>query len=382
MTSSAAASVEAAAVVEARDPLAPRVHLCGDWQLRSSRPDPVRLLLDLEALGARRLSFECGELGTWDSGILTFLLTVQEGAARRSIQVDASGLPEGLRRLVALAQAVPEKEGARPALRRRSALRAIGNAVIALARGSLEITSFLGEVSLALLRLVRGRARFRPRDLWLSMQHCGAEALPIVTLISFIVGLILAFVGAVQLEQFGASIYVADLVVLAMAREMAALMTGVIMSGRTGAAFAAELGTMKVNEEIDALKTMGIPPLDFLVLPRMLALVVMLPLLAIYSNLVGILGGAFVATGMLGMSLPLYVHQTLSAADMVDFWTGLLKAGVFGVLIAVAGCLRGLQTGNSASAVGDAATSAVVTGIVAIVVADGIFAVVFNILGI
>ena len=199
---------------------------------------------------------------------------------------------------------------------------------------------------------------------------------------SFLVGLILAFMGAVQLRQFGAQMYVADLVGLGMTREMGAMMTGVIIAGRTGAAFAAQLGTMQVNEEIDALITMGIPPMEFLVLPRMLALMLMMPLLCVYADLVGMLAGLVVGTGLLNLSLVEYVHETRQAVDLVDCGVGLVKSAVFGVLIALAGCLRGMQCGRSAAAVGAAATSAVVTGIVWIIASDGVFAVMTEQLGI
>jgi len=214
------------------------------------------------------------------------------------------------------------------------------------------------------------------------IEECGPNALPIVTLISFLVGLILAFMGAVQLRTFGAQVYVADLVAIAATREMGCLMTGIIMAGRTGAAFAAQLGTMRVNEEIDALITMGIPPMDFLVLPRMLALVVMMPLLTVYSDLLAIFGGAFVGVTMLDLGLVEYLERTQAALTLTNFFLGIIKGSVFGVLVALSGCLRGMQCGRSAAAVGLATTSAVVTAIVLIVVAEGIFAVVLNALGI
>jgi phospholipid/cholesterol/gamma-HCH transport system permease protein len=230
--------------------------------------------------------------------------------------------------------------------------------------------------------MMTARARFQSRDLWVLVQECGAQALPIVSLISILVGLILAFVGAIQLQQFGAQIFVADLVAIAMTREMGAMMAAIIMAGRTGAAFAAQLGTMQVNEEIDALKTLGISPIDFLVLPRMIALILMLPLLAVYADVLGILGGMIVGIFMLDISPLLYWNQTLGAVALNDVLLGIGKSAVFGVLIALSGCLRGIQSGRSASAVGAAATSAVVTAIVLIVVFDGIFAVLSNVLGI
>jgi phospholipid/cholesterol/gamma-HCH transport system permease protein len=237
-------------------------------------------------------------------------------------------------------------------------------------------------MSVTFVRLFHMRVRFRAVDLFLLIQQAGAQALPIVTLISFLVGVILAFVGAVQLKQFGAQIYVADLVGIAMIREMGAMMTGIIMAGRTGAAFAAQLGTMKVTQEIDAFTTMGFSPLEFLVLPRVIALVLMMPLLCLYADFVGVLGGAVIGVGMLDLSWTTYFRETSNAISLIDVFGGVFKSSVYGVLIALSGCLRGIQCGNSSSAVGDAATSAVVTGIVAIVVACGIFAVVFYVLGI
>jgi phospholipid/cholesterol/gamma-HCH transport system permease protein len=203
-----------------------------------------------------------------------------------------------------------------------------------------------------------------------------------VILISLLVGLILAFIGAIQLMMFGAQIYVANLVAVAMVRVMGAVMAAVIMAGRTGAAFAAQLGTMQVNEEIDALKTLGISPMEFLVLPRMLALVIMMPLLCVYADIMGIIGGMIVGIGMLDLGLVEYLHQTRASLSLSFFWIGLFYAAVFGVLIALAGCLRGMQCGRSALAVGEATTSAVVTAIVAIVVATAVITYGFSVLGI
>jgi phospholipid/cholesterol/gamma-HCH transport system permease protein len=258
----------------------------------------------------------------------------------------------------------------------------LGQSVLDIVAATHALLIFLGQVALAFVQFIRGRARLRTVDLWLIMQQSGAQALPIVSLISFLVGLILAFMGANQLRQFGAQIYVANLVGLSMAREMGAMMTGIIMAGRTGAAFAAQLGTMVVNQETDALITMGLKPVEFLVIPRMLALMLMVPLLCIYADLVGILGGAVVGVGMLHLGAAQYYQQTLSALHLMDFVVGLIKGTVFGVLIALAGCLRGMQCGRSASAVGAAATSAVVTGIVWIIVSDAVLTVIYDILGI
>jgi phospholipid/cholesterol/gamma-HCH transport system permease protein len=213
------------------------------------------------------------------------------------------------------------------------------------------------------------------------VQEAGADALPIVSLVTFLVGLILAFIGENQLARFGAKIYVADLVGLAMVIQVAAIITAIVLAGRTGAAFAAQLGTMQVNEEIDALRTLGISPMDFLVLPRMLALILMTPLLAVYANVMGILGGAFVAAIIGDLTLTEYLNETQKAIGWNHIIQGLISATVYGAIVAVSGCLRGMQCGRSASAVGLATTSAVVTAIVFIVMAAGVLTIIFNTLG-
>ena len=358
------------------------VQLCGVWQLRSGVPLATLVERELETGRARSVAFDAGKLGSWDSSVLIFLVQLSELCRQRQIPMDRAGLPAGVQKLLALAEAVPERKGARRELTEASVLERIGTTAIGAAGSLTEMLNFLGEMTISSVRLFGMKARYRASDLFLLIQQCGAQALPIVTLISFLVGVILAFVGAVQLKQFGAQIYVADLVGIAMMREMGAMMTGIIMAGRTGAAFAAQLGTMKVTQEVDALTTAGFSPLEFLVLPRVIALILMMPLLCLYSDFVGVLGGAVIGVGMLDLSWITYFQETVNAITLTDILGGIFKSSIYGVLIALSGCLRGLQCGNSSSAVGDAATSAVVTGIVAIVVACGSFAVVFYILGI
>jgi phospholipid/cholesterol/gamma-HCH transport system permease protein len=297
--------------------------------------------------------------------------------AQRQITLDRAGLPDGVRRLLVLAAAVPERQGVQRQTLRDSIFTRIGKVAIVSVQSSARMLEFSGEVFLAFLNLLRGRARFRRSDLALLFQECGAQALPIVSLISFLVGAILAFIGAVQLQQFGAQIYVANLVGLAMALEMGAMMTAIIMAGRTGAAFAAQLGTMQVNQEIDALATLGVSPMEFLVLPRMLALVLMVPLLTVYADLLGIFGGAVISAALLDVSMRVYFHQIQEALTLKAFAQGLIKSGVYGVIVALSGCLRGMQCGRSAAAVGAAATSAVVTGIVFIIVASASLTVIY-----
>jgi len=358
------------------------VQIGGDWKIGRDLPSSTPLQNALGAAPVSRLSFDTSALTDWDSGLLTFLLKIAALCRERSIKLDQEGLPEGVSRLLALATAVPPRADARRGAHKTSMLARLGEEVIELWSGALAMLAFLGETSVAMLRCVSGRARFRASSLWEFIQECGPNALPIVTLISVLVGLILAFVGAVQLRLFGAQIYVANLVGLGMAREMGAMMTAIIMAGRTGAAFAAQIGTMQVNEEIDALQTLGISPVEFLVLPRMLALVFMMPLLCLYSDFMGILGGGLIGVGMLDITPSEYYNQTKEAIRLMDFTVGLIKSGVFGVIVALSGCLRGIQCGRSSSAVGLATTSAVVTAIVAIVVADSILTIIYDRLGI
>ena len=359
------------------------VRLAGDWTIKDELPAVEEIQKQADSgPPVQRIAFDTQDLGRWDSGLITFLIKLFDQFSQSQIDTNREGLPDGVRRLLDLAAAVPEKKDAHKEAVREPFLVQVGRASMDIARHAGGLVTFLGESTIALGRFFVGKAKFRRSDLWLTIQQCGVDALPIVTLISFLVGLILAFVGAVQLAMFGAQIFIANLVGIAMAREMAAIMTGIIMAGRTGAAFAAQIGTMQVNEEVDALITMGVSPMEFLVLPRMLALIVMMPLLCLYANLVGILGGFVVGTGMFDISFTQYMEQTRLALNLTHFGIGIFKSVIFGVLVAIAGCLQGMECGRSASAVGDAATSAVVTSIVLIVVTDGFFAVITNIIGI
>jgi phospholipid/cholesterol/gamma-HCH transport system permease protein len=261
-------------------------------------------------------------------------------------------------------------------------LARLGEVGLHAAQTVKDTLDFTGELALSVTRLIKGQARFRMVDVLEVIQECGWQALPIVSLISILVGLILAFMGAVQLRMFGAQIYVADLVGIGMAREMGAVMTGVIMAGRTGAAFAANLGTMQVNEEIDALQTLGVSPMDYLVLPRIAAMVLMMPLLCIYADFMGILGGMLVGVGAFDISSTQYLDRTISALTLTHIGIGVFKGVIFGGIVAFCGCMQGMRCGRSAAAVGNATTSAVVIAIVYIVVADGLFAVLTNIIGI
>jgi len=350
--------------------------LAGVWQITASRPAWPGVLGDRKPARVRP---QVDAVGKWDTSLLLFLFEVQEWCRRTGATWDGAALPERI--AVLLQQFVKAHEKSEPHDRSDSFLTSVGRTTIDTWVRARSASTFIGESVIGLAKLLRAPRRFRWRDCIHEMQLCGAMALPIVSLISFLVGLIMAYQAAVQLRQFGADIYVADLVGLSVVREMGPLMAAIILAGRTGAAFAATLANMKANDEVDALESLGISPVQFLVLPRLIALAVMMPLLALYSNGVGILGGMAVAAGVLEIPPSAYWIETQSIVDLSDVNSGLLKSVAFGVLIGLSGCLRGLQADRSAAGVGQAATSAVVTGILLIIVADALFAVVFNILG-
>jgi len=264
---------------------------------------------------------------------------------------------------------------------RRPVLEEIGRTTAGIMRDMRVQVEFLGQATAALFSAIRHPSTIRWRDVGVVCERAGVDALPIVCLISFLLGLILAFQSAIPMKQFGAEIFVADLIGLSMLRELGALMTAILLAGRSGAAFAAEIGTMRVNQEIDALTTMGLDPVKFLVTTRVIAAVLMIPLLTIFADLVGLLGGALTMQSF-GIPFVTFVQEIDSRVRFQDFMVGWVKSFVFALLIAGIGCLRGLQTGAGASAVGDAATRAVVSGIVLIVIVDGVFAVLYFLLDI
>jgi phospholipid/cholesterol/gamma-HCH transport system permease protein len=358
------------------EPSPEEIRFSGDFTLSGARPETRDALAAVEkGNGTLRLLDE--GIDSWDSTLMTVVMRIREEALRAERELDVSAMPEGVQRLLDLALAIPAREGAARKWRRKGILETIGLHAVTVAGEVTQGLSFLGETAVSVGRLVTGRARFRASDLWLQIEQCGPQALAITSLISVLVGAILAFVGAVQLQMFNAEVYVANLVGLGMVMEMGALMTGIILAGRTGAAFAAQLGTMQVNEEIDALKTLGIPPMDYLVLPRMLALALMTPLLVIYADVLGILGGAAVGVWMLEIPPQVFFVKTF---EMMTPWLciqGLIKGSTFGILVALAGCMRGMRCGRSASAVGQAATSAVVTSLILIVIADAVWTLIF-----
>jgi len=355
-------------------------HLFGDW---TGSIDPQMNQIQAASIPSKSsVNITVDGVDSWSGGLVCFLFALRKQCFAQSAEVTISGLPSGAERLLTIAESVPEREGAASEERRTPIVEQIGALTISVYEDLKAAVVFTGDVTLATAGFFMGKARFAWKDFILFMHECGPSALPIITLITFLVGLILAFVGAIQLRLFGAQIFVADLVGIGMVRELGAIMAAIVMAGRTGAAYAAQLGTMQVNEEVDALETMGISTIDFLVLPRMFALIVIMPLLCVYADLMGVLGGMFVGVFMLDISPVLYYEQSINAIRIQDFIIGVFMSGVFGVLVSGAGCLRGMQCGRSSAAVGKATTSAVVSGIVCIIISTALITVICDFIGV
>ena len=327
-----------------------------------------------------RLVIDASGVSYCDGAGVAFLIDLQQLQIRIGGDAAIQGLPEEVRRLLDIYGHISIERS--PGRRREplSIIEQVGKAAVELWRDLQALLTFIGELALTLLRAARHPRLVRWHDALLVAEQSGVDALPIIALIGVLLGLILAFQSAIPMRRFGADIFVADLLGIAMLREMGPLITAIILAGRSGSAFAAELGTMKVREEIDALRTMGLEPVRFLVLPRVIAAVAMIPVLTVFANLFGLMGGAIVMRS-LGYPLVTYVNQVLSAVTVGDLMGGLLKSFVYGIVVAAVGCLRGLETRTGASAVGQSTTSAVVSGIVLIAIVDGLFAVVFYALG-
>jgi phospholipid/cholesterol/gamma-HCH transport system permease protein len=350
--------------------------LQGDWTLQGGTP---RWASVVGRSGPKAVRLKADGVTHWDTSLVAFLGEAKSWCDANGVGCDLGALPEKMRMLGGqFAQSLVA--GARPD-HARSLFVEVGLATADALRQGRDFLGFIGECWLGAKRLVVGQAGFRWNDCLSEMQKCGAMALPIVSLISFLVGVTLAYSGAIVLRRFGGDIWVADLIGVAMTREMGAMMVGVVLAGRTGAAFAAEIGSMKANEEIDALTVLGISPVRFLVLPRVLAVGLMMPLLALYANCLGILGGMAVAYAALDIPFAAYWVEMLTIVDLPDVAVGVIKAVVYGLIVGLAGCRRGLQAESNAAGVGHAATSAVVTAILFIILADAIFAVLFNAIG-
>ena len=361
------------------------LQLTGDWiACRTGVRSTADMRHIVDDAGDMTLRIDSRGLGQWDSALIVFLKALREAAGTRRarpIQVDESDLPEPAKRLLALACG-SRSELTSPKAPLPSLATRVGETFYRSYSETAEVTALVGETALRSAAALVRRTRTRSVDVAQQVWEAGAAALGIVAVVNGLVGAIIAFVGAIQLRRFGAGIYVADLVGIGMAREMAAIMTAVVMAGRTGGAYAAHLATMQGNEEVDALKAFGIPVFDFLILPRVAALVAMMPLLYIYACAVGIFGGYIVSIATLDLTSAAFLNQLHDAIAGKQFAIGLAKSIAFGALIALTACHIGLRAGRSAADVGHAATTAVVVGIVGIITLDAIFALCTNALGI
>jgi phospholipid/cholesterol/gamma-HCH transport system permease protein len=343
----------------------------GPWRShRGALPDAPATLVQGE------VRFDTAALSSWDVALASALWQRLSALKRPPVQVDLQGLPEGLREILSMALA--ETPAAAAPARVPGRIARLGASTQSWWADGRRSLTFVGEVLQSVGRFLRGRSDMRWSDLAWQIEQTGPRSLPIVALVSFLVGLIVAYMGAAQLQRFGAQNFIADLVTVGVVREVAALLVGIVLAGRVGAAFAAQIGSMRANEEVDALTTLGINPVDFLVLPRVLALLAVGPLLTAFAALVGMAVGWLVAVGLYGVTPLEYVYASAQALTLPHVLIGLLKGTVYAVLVALAGCLQGMSAGRSAQAVGDATTAAVVQAIVWMVVAASALTVVFQ----
>lgn len=320
------------------------------------------------------------DLGAWDSSLLVFARAVMRAAAARGITARWVDMPPSVRKLIALM--TPDNLARPISVPVPGFVERVGDWGWRAWRAAVRGFEFIGLVWASVGRMMRGTAQTRRVDWWFAFDDVGPRAILIVSLISFLIGLILAFVGAAQLKLFGAQVYVASLVAIASIRIMGAMMTGIIMAGRTGAAYAAAIGTMQVNEELDALRVMGISRVDFLVLPRVIAMAVSMPILTLVADFMAVLGGMLVGVLMFQIPVAEYVSYTMDALGMQNFLVGIFHGFVYGLIIALCGCYYGINCGRNATAVGVATTRAVVMSIVWMVVATGLITFLFEVIGI
>ncbi|MDD3694501.1 MAG: ABC transporter permease [Lentisphaeria bacterium] len=361
----------------AESPIRARVAFRGQWLQTALRPGLESLVLPE---GLQELELHCAESLQWDSSLLIYLRRLEQLCQQRELLCHRAALPPGVLKLLDISRAGAV---AKAQLGRRAHFfQRAGQRVRRFWQGSLEILSFVGELSLSLFRLFLGRPGFRGLELLRQFAQAGPAALAIISLIGFLMGVILAFIGAIPLQWFGVESYIASLIGIGILRLLAPVMVGVVMAGRTGAAFAAELGSMQINEEIDAYRTLGIDPVRFLVLPRFLALTLMLPFLCLFADLLGLLGGMVVAVGYFNITWLDYYDTLIRTTRLADLWVGLFTSLVFGALVSLCGCFQGINCGRKAESVGKAATDAVVYSIVCIVLATAVITYTSVILGI
>ena len=357
------------------------LELSGDYLNFDDEAALSTLLMTAQQKSIQNIQVNASELKQWDSSLVVVLYRLTALSKSQKKQLKLIDVPKNLERLINLALAVDRKPSL-PSSPKLPWLESFGGFGYDIWQSTKKGLGFIGQCLASFRRFIFSKAIMRQVDFLFALQDCSYKAIGIVSLVSFMVGLILAFVGAIQLKTFGAQIYVASLVAIGMTRIMGAIMVGIIMAGRTGASYAATIGTMQVNEEIDALKTMGIPTTDFLVLPRIMALTIATPILVILADLMGIIGGATVGILMLDISAPEYYKYTINALDLTNFLVGVFHGLVFGIVISLCGCYFGVYCGRNADSVGRATTQAVVSAIVWMIVVTGIITVIFEVLGI
>jgi phospholipid/cholesterol/gamma-HCH transport system permease protein len=337
--------------------------------------------LELDKTSPKGVVVDASEIEYCDGSGIGYLFGLGQRQKKSGGDLEIHGLQEEFQQLLDLFD--PSEFEASLGIQPESIsfFETVGRSFCQICEEAYALVEFIGKAGVAMVNALFNPKQVRWKDAFLVAETAGVNALPVIILIGFLMGLIMAFQATIPMRQFGAEIYVANLVGLSMVRELGPLMTAIVLAGRSGSAFAAELGTMKVNEEIDAMITMGLDPVQFLVVTRILAAIIMTPLLTLFADFIGVMGGSIVLLS-LGYPLTTYFKQIISMVNYVDLLGGLLKSIFFGLLVAGIGCLRGLQTEIGASAVGESTTRAVVGGIVLIVITDGIFSVVYYYLGI
>ncbi len=356
------------------------VYFSGSWNIAHTPPQIDILLQNMQEPNIKRVILHSHGLEVWDSSLLALVIRLVRHAQKHSVELDDTAMPNGLKKLMQMSFKVHANEDVLRKSTSQSFLRKFNAFLESIPDSIGNFLMFFGEICLGVVRFFQGKADMRSVDFWEAVEECGIKSLPIIALTNILFGLILAFVGAIQLTQFGAESFVAPLVGIGMMRVMGAVMVGIIMSGRIGAAYAALIGTMQVNEEVDALKTFGISAVEFLVLPRMFALIFMAPLLTLYADLMGIFGGYLVGVLMLGLSTQEYLNATIQFVSFNQLIIGLVYGTTFGIIIAIAGCYQGIRCGRSAAAVGQATTAAVVSSIVGIIVATAVITIICHVL--
>ncbi len=339
------------------------------------------IIQELKKTHCTMLSIDATKLTQWDISFLAFVMHILQIAKHHKLEFTLISFPEKAEKLLNLALKVPPRGRRKLIHIKKGFFESIWLLTIATMPLLQRIGKFLHSLYLSFVRLWQGKSTMLKKDLYQCFQECGIDALPIISLTSMLLGLILAFTGSIQFAMVGAEIYTAPFVSISMLRIMGALLTGIILSGRTGASFAALIATMQVNEEIDALETSAIPPFDFLVLPRVIALTLMTPILTLYSNIMGILGGFIIGVFLLDISPVLYYENSIFYLTSSFLWIGLFHGLVFGMIISIVGCYQGLRCERSAESVGKVTTAAVVNSLVGIIVMTAILTIIFASLG-